>query len=318
MTGPLTIPAPAREKFADPDWTAKGEARATVALDRLETLWINTGTLCNIACRNCYIFSSPSNDALVYVTVDEITPYLDEIAKRGLGTREIGFTGGEPFMNPEMVAMADLALGRGFEVLILTNAMRPMMRPSVQAGLRRLVQSYGDRLIFRVSLDHHQAPLHDAERGRRSFEISIEGMRWLRDIGARMAVAGRTLWGEGDADMRAGFAALFRREGFAIDAQDPSALVLFPEMDATVEVPEITTACWGILDKSPAEVMCSNARMVVKRRGADHPVVLACTLLAYSEGFELGRSLVEADRPVPLNHPHCAKFCVLGGARCSA
>ena len=25
-----------------------------------------------------------------------------------------------------------------------------------------------------------------------------------------------------------------------------------------------------------------------------------------------------AERPVRLNHPHCAKFCVLGGARCSA
>ena len=33
--------------------------------------------------------------------------------------------------------------------------------------------------------------------------------------------------------------------------------------------------------------------------------------------FELGTTLAEADRPVALNHPHCAKFCVLGGAACS-
>ena len=89
-------------------------------------------------------------------------------------------------------------------------------------------------------------------------------------------------------------------------------------MDETAEVPEITTACWGILGKSPSDVMCSNARMVVKRRGAERPVVLACTLLAYEEEFELGGTLAEAARPVALNHPHCAKFCVLGGARCSA
>ncbi|MEO0995688.1 MAG: radical SAM protein [Pseudomonadota bacterium] len=318
MTGPTTIPLVAREKFSDPDWTAKGERRATVGLKRLETLWFNTGTLCNIECRNCYILSSPTNDALVYITAGDVVRYLDEIAETGLPTREIAFTGGEQFMNPEMIAMAELALSRGFEVLILTNAMRPMMRPAVREGLARLVANYGDRLTLRVSLDHYGPALHDAERGEGTFDVSLDGMRWLRDIGARLAVAGRTLWDEGDAAMRAGFGALFAREGFAIDPADPAALVLFPEMDERAEVPEITTACWGILGKSPADVMCSSARMVVKRRGAPHPVVLACTLLAYSDAFELGQSLAEAARPVALNHPHCAKFCVLGGAKCSA
>ncbi|MEM0922659.1 MAG: radical SAM protein, partial [Pseudomonadota bacterium] len=65
------------------------------------------------------------------------------------------------------------------------------------------------------------------------------------------------------------------------------------------------------------EVMCASSRMVVKRRGAERPAVLSCTLLAYEKQFELGATLAEADRAVPLNHPHCAKFCVLGGASCS-
>ena len=220
-------------------------------------------------------------------------------------------------MNPDMCAMAEAALARGFDVLILTNAMRPMMRPSVQRALARLAGAYGDRLTLRISLDHHSAALHDEQRGDGTFEISLSGMRWLRDTGIRMAVAGRTLWGEDEATCRAAFADLFAREEFEIDAANPGALVLFPEMDEGAEVPEITTACWGILGKTPEAVMCSNARMVVKRRGAAHPVVLACTLLAYDEQFELGRTLSEASRPVPLNHPHCAKFCVLGGASCS-
>ncbi len=113
-------------KFRDPRVTAKGEPRARVALERLDTLWINTGTLCNLACRSCYIESSPTNDALVYPTLAEIVPYLDEAA--ALGAREIGFTGGEPFMNRDCVAMIAAALERGFEVLVLTNAMRPMRR----------------------------------------------------------------------------------------------------------------------------------------------------------------------------------------------
>ena len=313
----MTRPA-ARAKFTDPFITAAGEPRAAVALRALETLWFNTGTLCNIECRNCYILSSPTNDDLVYLTAAEVGAYLDEIAAAGLPTREIGFTGGEPFMNPEMGAMARLALGRGFEVLILTNAMRPMMRPAVQAELQALGREFGPRLTLRVSLDHYDAARHDEQRGEGTFDKTLDGMRWLRDAGLRMTVAGRSIWGEDEDACRAGFAALFAREEFAIDAGDAAALVLFPEMDPAADVPEITTACWGILGKTPDSVMCSNARMVVRRRGAPHAVVLACTLLAYDGRFELGQTLAEADRPVALNHPHCAKFCVLGGARCSA
>jgi hypothetical protein len=167
-------------------------------------------------------------------------------------------------------------------------------------------------------MDHFTARRHDAERGTGSFVKTLTGMKWLRDHGVTMTVAGRIEWSESEGQARAGFAELFAKHGFDIDATEPSRTVLFPEMDESVEVPEITTACWGILNKSPWDVMCSSSRMVVKRRGADHPVVLACTLLPYSPEFEMGRTLAEAEADVSLNHPHCAKFCVLGGASCSA
>ncbi|MEM9012820.1 MAG: radical SAM protein [Pseudomonadota bacterium] len=304
--------------FEDARITAKGEARAAVPLAGVRTLWFNTGTLCNIACANCYIESSPTNDRLVYITEAEVADFLDQIPERGWPVTEIGFTGGEPFMNPEMVAITRRALARGYEVLILTNAMRPMMRPLVQDGLAELIEQFGSRLTFRISLDNHDAAGHDAERGPGSFEVALDGMRWLRDQGARLAVAGRLAFGVDEQTMRAGYGALYAREGFAIDAADPGATVLFPEMDESVEVPEITTACWGILGKSPADVMCATSRMVVKRRGAERPAVVACTLLPYQPQFELGDSLAAAERPIFLNHRHCAKFCVLGGASCSA
>ncbi|NVK16604.1 MAG: radical SAM protein [Rhodobacteraceae bacterium] len=305
-------------KFQDAFVTADGQQRASVPLSHPETLWFNTGTLCNIECSNCYILSSPTNDALVYLSEAEVQDYLDQIAERNWPIREIGFTGGEPFMNPEMIPMARAALECGYEVLILTNAMRPMMRKTVKTGLLALRESYGDKLTLRISVDHHSAELHDKERGAGSFSKTIEGMEWLRDNGFEMAVAGRTVWGESEAEARAGYAALFAEHGFAIDAHNPGQTVLFPEMDETVEVPEITTACWGILNKTPDSVMCASSRMVVKRKGAGSPSVLACTLLPYAPEFELGRTLAEAERPVQLNHPHCAKFCVLGGASCSA
>ncbi len=304
-------------KFQDQLVTAKGEARASVALSNPQTLWFNTGTLCNIECANCYILSSPTNDALVYITADEVSDYLDQLDARNWNVSEIAFTGGEPYMNPEMNEMTRRALDRGYEVLILTNAMRPMMRKSVRDGIAALIADYGDKITFRVSVDHWSETLHDEERGKGAFEKTMDGMGWLRDQGARLAIAGRSMWDETQDEARAGYARLFAEHDFKIDAQDPAMTVIFPEMDETVEVPEITTACWGILDKSPDALMCSSSRMVVKRRGADKPAVLACTLLPYSPEFELGATLEEAETDVHLNHPHCAKFCVLGGASCS-
>jgi hypothetical protein len=303
-------------KFRDPFTTAKGEARATVALTGLDTLWFNTGTLCNIACLNCYIESSPKNDALSYITAAEVEAYLDEIATLDLPTREIGFTGGEPFMNREIIAMVDTALDRGFEALVLTNAMRPMRR--FDAELLDLRQRHGARLTLRISLDHPTAAVHDAERGEGAFDITLDGLIWLARNDFSLAVAGRHLPHEDEADARAAFRRLFDTHAIPVDARDRSRLVLFPEMDSRVDVPEITTACWSILGKSPNDVMCASSRMVVKRRGADRPAVLSCTLLPYEPQFELGATLADALAPVPLNHPHCAKFCVLGGASCSA
>src|SRR2546423_14437512 len=114
----LTALQPDPRKFRDPFVTAAGEPRAQVALRALDTLWFNTGTLCNLACHNCYIESSPKNDRLAYLSAAEVSAYLDEIAAVGLGTGLIGFTGGEPFMNPEFAAMLGLALGRGVRALV--------------------------------------------------------------------------------------------------------------------------------------------------------------------------------------------------------
>jgi uncharacterized Fe-S cluster-containing radical SAM superfamily protein len=302
------------QKFQDPQRTAKGEERARVAMTALETLWFNTGTLCNLACKSCYIESSPTNDALVYLTTDEVRVYLDEIACDALPTREIAFTGGEPFMNRDMIDILVLCLERGFNVLMLTNAMRPMRRFEAEI----LALPHPEKLTFRVSLDHYSQAVHEAERGPNSWDKAIDGLKWLAAHGFKIAVAGRHLGDESDYTARLGYATLFAEHGLPIEASDPAQLVLFPEMDAHADVPEITTACWDILTVSPASMMCASSRMVVKRKGEDTPRVAACTLLPYDPQFDMGATLAEASQTVTLNHPHCARFCVLGGASCSA
>jgi len=293
-------------KFRDPHRTAKGEKRAWVALEQLETLWINTGTLCNLACRTCYIESSPVNDALVYLSLAEAEEYFGHAS--ALGTRTIGFTGGEPFMNPDMIAMMRSGLARGFELLVLTNAMRPMRR--FEAALAGIGREQGGRVVMRVSLDHYRQGPHEAERGAGTWHKALDGLVWLARSGFRVAVAGRRVGPEAAA--RAGYERLFGELGVEVDH-----LVLFPTMDASADVPEVSEACWDILHVSPSAMMCASSRMVVKAKGAARPHVVACTLLPYDARFALGETLAAAARPVPLNHPHCARFCVLGGASCS-
>jgi hypothetical protein len=312
---PFTLPdkrplAPA--KFIDPLVTADGSPRAVIALERLETLWLNTGTLCNLACAGCYIESSPTNDALVYLTLAEAERFLDEL---NLPT-EIGLTGGEPFMNPGIIPILEAALGRGHRVLLLTNAMRPMRRH--EAALLSLRQRFGAAFTLRVSIDHYNPAVHEGERGPGSWRPMIDGLQWLSANGFAIAAAGRALSGEDAVIARAAYGALFAAEDIAIDATDPAQLIIFPEMDESADVPEITEACWDILHKRPADVMCATSRMVVHRRGEERARVVACTLLPYDARFDLGETLAEAARSVALNHPHCSRFCVLGGASCSA
>ncbi len=310
LAAPLLDP----RKFQNPDVTADGAMRAVVGLTHLRTLWFNTGTLCNLTCLNCYIESSPTNDRLVFLTKDEVLVYLNEIKSEGLKVEEIAFTGGEPFMNPDIIAMIEVSLERDFDVLVLTNAMKPMHHK--KSELLDLKNRFGSKLSLRISIDHHTQARHEELRGPNSWRPMIEGLSWAAMEGFNVAAAGRSRWNESEGEARAAYAKLFADTAVNIDAFNPLALVLFPEMDEGLDVPEITTACWDLLGVQPEAMMCATSRMIVKRKGAARPVVTPCTLLPYDTQFELGAGLANAAKSVKLNHPHCARFCVLGGGSC--
>ena len=302
------------QKFEDPRVTATGARRASVRMNALYTLWFNTGTLCNLTCGSCFIESSPTNDRLVYLSAAEVKVFLDEIERDGHPTQEVGFTGGEPFMNPEIVDMLEAALHRRPTVVVLTNAMKPMMKCAEELG--RLNKEHPGQLIIRVSVDHYTRVRHEQERGQRSWPPMLKGLRWLAKNDFSVRIAGRTCWKESESDLRSGYSQLFAKIGLSLDAFNPEHLILFPDMDIRHEAPEVTEECWGILGVRPDSVMCATSRMVVKRKNASAPMVVSCTLLPYDSQFELGRTLAEAACEVSLNHPFCAQFCVLGGGSC--
>ncbi len=303
------------KKFNHPNFTAEGDERAVVELTHLKTLWFNTGSLCNIACKNCFMESSPKNDALVYLSIEEVKRYLDEAKKDELPIEEIGFTGGEPFMNKSLIKMIKMSLSQGYQVLVLSNAMRPMHHKFKE--LLHIKKLYGSKLTIRISIDHYTRSKHELIRGPNTWAPMLRGIHWLATHGFNLAIAGRACWNESDEQTRAGYANLFKSERIPIDASKKSSLVLFPEMDNSMEVPEITAHCWDILDVTPGTMMCATSRMIVKRKGDIEPSIVPCTLLPYDKKFELGYNLSESSKTVHLNHPHCSKFCVLGGATCN-
>ena len=304
-----------RGKFKNLTVTGKGEDRAYVDLVNLDTLWFNTGTRCNLQCENCYIESSPTNDELLFITLKEVQTYLDEITALGLGTSKISFTGGEPFLNREMMPILELCLERGFEVLILTNAYRAIDRYFEE--LNRLNKKHPGKINLRVSLDHYTSEVHDRERGEGTFDRTLRTFQKLYSLNMNVSIAGRSLADESRMNALQGYRQLLDRFELNLDVLNGNNIVIFPEMSTSKDVPEITTSCWDILDVHPHQQMCSSERMVVKRKDSDHPVVLPCTLIAYDEQFELGKTLEESLKRVYLNHPYCAQFCVLGGASCS-
>ncbi|WP_045835943.1 radical SAM protein [Hyphomicrobium sp. 99] len=304
----------APRKFSNPDVTITGEPRAQVPFQGYETVWFNTGTLCNIACQNCYIDSSPKNDQLVYLTRAEVGRFLDEARQIPKKPSLIGFTGGEPFMNPDIIGMLEDCLFQGFSVLVLTNAMRPMQRH--REALQELQTRFPGRLSLRVSLDHYEQEGHEEIRGARTWQPALEGLAWLAKHSFDVSIAGRLLWTIDEDEMRRGYQQLFSQVGLDINAADSRRLILFPEMLDDDNTPEVSEGCWKKLNLSPRDVMCASSRMVIKRKGAESPTVVACTLLPYAKDFELGGTLEDARSTVSLNHRHCSRFCVLGKASC--
>jgi sulfatase maturation enzyme AslB (radical SAM superfamily) len=300
------------KKFNDPFITADGNKRAFIEAKKINTLWFNTGTLCNIECKNCYIESSPKNDRLVYLTFDEVKLFIDEAIDNNLKTKEIGFTGGEPFMNKDILKMVDYALEKKFKVLILSNAMKPMLNKKEE-----LLKLRHPNLTIRVSIDHYNKTKHEEVRGKGTYEVMMKGLNWLSQNNFNFALATRLIWDESENNLRQNFQEFINTYQLNLDAYSKEQLVTFAEMDEKIDTPEITTDCWGILNKDPNDIMCSWSRMVVKKKGSKKPSVIACTLLPYEEEFDLGESLTNSLQKIYLNHKHCSKFCVLGGSSCS-
>lgn len=302
-----------KKTFLNKNFTSEGKPRAYVKLKKIENLWFNTGTLCNLKCNDCYIESSPTNKNLQYINLKEVKKYIKEIKDNNFGTKYVGLTGGEPFMNPFILDILDYLLKQKLKVLVLSNGMRP-----IKLKFENLLNLPNkNNLTIRISVDHYKKNYHEAIRGFNTWKQLINNIIWLNNKGFNLNIASKLHKNETEESLRNGFDKLFKKNQLRINAFDKSQLTVFPVMNFKNNATEITQDCWKILNKNPENIMCSNSRMIVKRKNEIDTKVLSCTLITKDKEFELGKDLASSEKKVFLNHPFCSQFCVLGNSSCS-
>lgn len=290
--------------------TSQNEPRGYIQPQSLEELWFHTGTNCNQSCPFCLEGSKPGDSRIEFLTLDDAGRFIDEALE--MGVKKFSFTGGEPFVNPQFIAILEAALQHR-PCLVLTNATEPLMKR--MADLLRLADK-PNPLKFRVSLDHPDPAKHDKARGKGSFKKALDSLGRLHRAGFGVSIARLMLSGEDSAAVDRSYAPFFRIAG----VPDDIAIIKFPEFHlpgSIHDVPEITETCMTryLTAEQRAAFMCNFSKMVVRKNGRCG--VYACTLVDDFQSYDLGATLKAAmAKRVMLGHHRCYS-CFACGASCS-
>jgi molybdenum cofactor biosynthesis enzyme MoaA len=281
----------------------------TVPLLALDTLWFQVaGTICNIECTHCFISCSPRNHSHEMMSLADVQARLDEA--RALGVREYYFTGGEPFMNRELLPILAATLQQG-PATVLTNGM--LLRPDVCRQLRELFDSSEYSLDLRVSLDGFDRESHDAIRGAGVWDRVMIGLRNLADAGLNPVITVTTAAeGVASAEGRTRFLEIIRTFGF--DRPRLKVLSLFrigaeEQRTRAYEDWERLTGL-ALTDEDARTLQCSSCRMATSKG------VYVCPILIEEPAARMGDTLAETLRPFPLKYGAC-HTCWVDGVTCT-
>jgi AdoMet-dependent heme synthase len=270
-----------------------------------DTLWMQVGgTVCNLQCTHCFISCSPVNHAHEPMSLASVRPYLAEA--EALGVRDYYLTGGEPFLNPEILPILETILRQG-PATVLTNGL--FFREETARRLRELADGSEYSLDLRVSLDGHDAATNDAIRGEGTFERAMQGLRRLAAHG--MAPILTVTEACDEAASAAGRARLLQT---LADAGLPHPrLKIMPLLRMGAETARTRgydgteTLRGSDLTAAQAwDLACASGRMVTSRG------VFVCPILIDEPAARLGDSLAPTLRPFTLAHGGCYTCVTLG------
>ena len=291
------------------DWlqTSQGESRGYIQPDRLDELWLHTGTNCNLSCSFCFEHAGPGDKRIELLSYDIACKYIDDAVK--LGVKRFCFTGGEPFVNPDFVRI--LAYAQQFcPCLVLTNGTNPLIKRMKELEPLR---GQENSVTFRISIDHPVKENHDKFRGEGNFEKSIQSLKLLMAKDFDVAVAHHYNNTECLETLAAEFALVFKQHGI----QNDISLVSFPELEMKTEPPEITENCMTTYctDEKRKGFMCAHLKMIAVKNG--QPGIYACTLVDDDEDYNLGTDLEKAlAYRIMMRHKRCFT-CFSSGVSCS-
>ena len=289
--------------------TSAVERGPAVPFRWLDALWVQvTGTLCNIACRHCFISCGPKADQIPMMTVDEVRGALDEGAAAGM--REVYFTGGEPFLHPRIRELVDLALAVA-PLTVVTNGL--LLDDETVAFLADRFRGARFSLDLRVSLDGMTVAQNDPVRGNGTFESVVASLRRLGTAGLSPVVSVV----EHDAGLEGGEARLrFLEFVRALGIRQPRVKFLPLLRIGREERRTHGHAAGDALADEPldpaveAALVCSSSRSVTAQG------VFTCPILVDRPEARLGATLAEAARSIRLGFEACST-CVLQGLRCN-
>jgi len=277
----------------------------SVALDSLDTLWFQVGgTLCNLACTHCFVSCSPTNHTHELMTLAEVEGYLAEAAT--LGVREYYFTGGEPFLNPEMEAILEATLAVG-PATVLTNGL--LLDPARCERLVALASASDCSLDFRISMDGYDAASNDPIRGEGTLERILGGVVNLYRAGLNPVITVTEVHsGNASIDGRERFFELLRELG--IDKPRLKILPLFrigaeAERGGAYESWQRLRA-GDALESGWDHLQCSSSRMVTDQG------VWVCPILVNEPEARMGAAIADTLDPFALTHSACWTCHVYG------
>jgi molybdenum cofactor biosynthesis enzyme MoaA len=272
----------------------------------LDTLWFQVaGTICNIECTHCFISCSPRNHAHEMLSLADVQERLAEA--RALGVREYYFTGGEPFMNRDMLPILEATLQQG-PATVLTNGM--LLRAEVCRKLRELFDASEYSLDIRVSLDGFDRESHDAIRGKGVWDRVMIGLRNLADAGINPVITVTTAAeGVGSEEGRTRFLEIIRGFGFARPRLKVLSLFRIGAEEKRTRAYESWERLESLAPEDAEVLQCSSCRMVTSKG------VYVCPILIEEPEARMGDTLAETLRSFPLKYGAC-HTCWVDGVSC--
>lgn len=281
-------------------------APPTLPFPYLETLWLQvTGTVCNLTCKHCFITCGPNNQSHPIMTSEQVRDAVNDAVE--CGVREFYFTGGEPFLHPEIEALIGFVLERG-PLSILTNGL--LIDAARADRLAKLSAASPYSLDLRISLDGYTASQNDPIRGRGTFDLILAAVTRCAEAGIHPILTVTEVVPSTEATLPA-FQALLSRAGI-----DRPRLKFLPPVRLGRESrrdrgygEEERLIEGDLLPDEVFSLACGTGRMMTAKG------LYPCPILIEEPGARMGARLADGLHPIRLSHQACYS-CHAEGLRC--